>query len=382
MLKDPEFIDLKKHRHEDLYGRYIHLGHIGSLIDALPINFHVEVIGRTVRNRDIPCIKFGKGEIKVLMWSQMHGNESTTTKALFDLFSYLESKGEQLMDKLSLCVIPILNPDGAYAYTRTNANSVDLNRDAQDLSQPESQALHRVFDDFKPDYCFNLHGQRTIFSAGEKANPATLSFLAPAVDDKKSIPPNRENAMKIIAFINNALQPLIPHSIGIYDDSFNLNCVGDTFQNAGSSTILFEAGHYSNDYQREHVRNFMSYAIFSALKAIAYNSFDKYEISDYEKIPLNMKLFRDIILRKGMINGEDSVVDIAIQYEERLKDQSIEFQPQINAIGKDLNFFGHKEIEVHGKQIKSSNSKLISIDHEIDVVLINDELLSLKVDKI
>jgi hypothetical protein len=38
--------------------------------------------------------------------------------------------------------------------------------------------------------------------------------------------------------------------IGRFDDSFNLNCIGD-FSSNGSSTLLFEAGHFEGDYQRE-----------------------------------------------------------------------------------------------------------------------------------
>jgi hypothetical protein len=45
-----------------------------------------------------------------------------------------------------------------------NANEVDLNRDSQNLTQPESKVLREIFDLFQPHYCFNLHDQRTILS--------------------------------------------------------------------------------------------------------------------------------------------------------------------------------------------------------------------------
>jgi murein tripeptide amidase MpaA len=38
----------------------------------------------------------------------------------------------------------MLNPDGAKTYTRENANKVDLNRDSQDLTQPESKILRKL----------------------------------------------------------------------------------------------------------------------------------------------------------------------------------------------------------------------------------------------
>jgi hypothetical protein len=57
-------------------------------------------------------------------------------------------------------------------------------------------------------------------------------------------------AIDLIAGINTVLQRYIPGQIGI-DDSFNLNCIGDTFQAMGVPTLLFEAGHFEGDYQRE-----------------------------------------------------------------------------------------------------------------------------------
>src|SRR5690606_38901597 len=115
-----------------------------------------------------------------------------------------------ILDACTLCVIPILNPDGARAYTRINANEMDLNRDAQALTQPESKVLRAVFDAFKPNFCYNLHGQRTIFSAGNTNKSAVVSFLSPSQDEACSLTPNRLVAMEIIAEMNNFLQELIP----------------------------------------------------------------------------------------------------------------------------------------------------------------------------
>ena len=191
----------------DLSDRYITNTHIKPVLDSLPNCFKVLVIGKSVEERPIYSVKVGSGKIKVLMWSQMHGNESTTTKAIFDLFNILEKEPcKYILDACTLYIIPILNPDGAFAYTRLNANQEDLNRDAQLLSQPESLVLKEAYNKFKPDFCFNLHGQRTIFSAGDTSNPATLSFLAPAQDKKRTITPSRKIAMEIIVKMNDTLQ--------------------------------------------------------------------------------------------------------------------------------------------------------------------------------
>src|SRR5690606_16971219 len=92
------------------------------------------IIGSSETGQNIYGLKLGKGSYKILIWSQMHGNESTTTKAMMDLLSVLD-KNEDLREfvfqKYTLFIIPILNPDGAVAYTRQNANMADLNRDAK-----------------------------------------------------------------------------------------------------------------------------------------------------------------------------------------------------------------------------------------------------------
>jgi hypothetical protein len=53
-----------------------------------------EEIGKSVRGRSINHLTFGRGKTKVLLWSQMHGDESTATMALFDLFNFLSGNDE------------------------------------------------------------------------------------------------------------------------------------------------------------------------------------------------------------------------------------------------------------------------------------------------
>ena len=168
----------KTYKESSLYGRYITLNNLTPLITKLPSRFKSEIIGQSVLGKDIYTITFGTGPKKVLLWSQMHGNESTTTKAAFDMInSFIEDDLSSILETCTIKLIPMLNPDGSEVYTRLNANQVDLNRDAQELTQPESRVLLDCYNAFNPDFCFNLHGQRTLFSAGETNNVATLSFL-------------------------------------------------------------------------------------------------------------------------------------------------------------------------------------------------------------
>ena len=101
----------------------------------------------------------------------------------------------------------------------------------------------------------------------------------------------RTLAAQLASTIFEGLHPMIGSQIGRFDDSFNPNCVGDAFQSAGVPTLLVEAGHYPEDYEREKTREYVFYAYVLALKAIATSSFS--DVSVYHSIPENQKaLFR------------------------------------------------------------------------------------------
>ncbi|WP_405382133.1 M14 metallopeptidase family protein [Maribacter sp. LLG6340-A2] len=333
---------------KEVKGRYVHYDHINSFLKELPNSFKIELIGTSVRGEAIKSITYGHGPNRILMWSQMHGNESTTTKAVLDLLRCLELNDE-LQKSCTLKIIPILNADGARDYTRVNANKVDLNRDAQDLSQPESVILKEQFNIFKPDFCFNLHDQRTIFNVGTTNKPATVSFLAPAFDADRNNSPSRKRSMQLIAAMNETLQDVIPGQIGRYDDGFNANCVGDAFQMKEVPTILFEAGHYPGDYSRELTRKYIFKALYKAITTIVNDVLDKYTVEDYEHIPENGKQFVDVIIHNHPSEeskGADESKGIAIQYKEVLENNSIVFKPELHKFDVRPNeIFGHKTID-------------------------------------
>ncbi|WP_109852982.1 M14 family zinc carboxypeptidase [Aquimarina sp. AU58] len=340
-----------------LFGRYITLDHISPLLDLLSLKTEIEQIGFSENNASIHLIKLGSGSKKLLFWSQMHGNESTTTKAVFDLLNFVTDVSNDLaktiLEECTIYIIPILSPDGAKAYTRLNFNQVDLNRDAQQKTQKESVVFSKLVKRIQPDFAFNLHGQRTIFSAGETEYPATVSFLSPASDLERSITPSRKIAMEIIAKMNMVLQQFIPNQVGRYDDGFNLNCVGDTLASMGIPTILFEAGHYSNDYDREITREYIFYSLITSIECITTTQITGDRYKDYFSIPENRKCFYDIIIRDVMLKGEN--VDIAVQYSEELVKKSVKFIPKIVKIGDLQKFYGHREIIGKKRTIYNEN---------------------------
>lgn len=369
-----------KHKEPSLSGRYIPPDLIKPLLSSRlkPITTNLE--GHSEEGREIHSLTIGVGMFKILMWSQMHGNETTTTKSVFDLLNFLTSEGnlpEKVIKNCTIKIIPVLNPDGALRYTRENANKVDLNRDAQDKSQKETQVLFEVFNAFKPDLCLNMHDQRSIFSAGNAAKSAVISFLAPSADESKSITKSRAFAMQLISSMNQKLQPLIPNHVGRYDDSFNVNCVGDTFQSLGVPTILFEAGHFSKDYQREKTREYIFTSLLHLLETVSTSNTNLPEMKHYFSIPENKKLFFDVIIRNAKTPSQSAQFDIAIQFEEKLHNEKIQFVPVVQKFGDLTAFFAHKNLDANGQLISINGTKTIKNKQIVNDLSIENKKISI-----
>ena len=128
-IRDSSMIDYielhKKFKENSLFGRYITLKNVEPLLDK----YSTEVVSKSVLNKPIYKILIGKGNTTIFMWSQMHGNESTTTKALFDFLNFLNSNEDLailLLEKFTFCILPMVNPDGAELYTRETVSYTHL----------------------------------------------------------------------------------------------------------------------------------------------------------------------------------------------------------------------------------------------------------------
>ena len=307
----------------------------------------------------------------------MHGNESTTTKAVFDFFNLIHSSnelGQRLLKKFTFCFLPMVNPDGAELYTRENANKVDLNRDSISLSQPESQLLRHTFNEFQPHFCFNLHDQRSIFGAGTTGNVATVSFLAPSFNENRDVNTVRSKAMEIIVAMNTELQKHIPNQVGRFDDGFNANCIGDQFTLLEVPTILFEAGHYPNDYYREYTRKMIFIALISGLQHIYENDIVGDKNANYFEITKNNIVFYDFLYKNVKINydGKEIITNFAAQYKEELIDGKIQFNAYIAEIGELKGKLGHFQYNAHKMIYKDEEDNIPKINQKANFYLGKD----------
>jgi hypothetical protein len=334
---------------------------LDDLAKASPDLFEIEKIGESVEGRSINHVRVGRGPFRVLLWSQMHGDESSATSALFDLFEYIRRHREDpsvrtILSSLTLHVIPMLNPDGAERFQRRNAQSIDVNRDALRLQTPEGRALKAVRDRFQPRVGFNLHNQNWRTSVGDPPKPASISLLSVAYDEKRSENEGRILTKKIAAVIREALEPFASGQIGRYDDAFEVRAFGDNITLWGTPVVLIETGPWpSEDPDPSLVRlNFV--ALVSALDALATGRVKRADPRRYEDLPLNeSRMFAVAIRNATVINGAGVgpfTADIGIIATRRVRtvDNRRELQTTmaIDDMGDLRTYGGLREIDASG----------------------------------
>ena len=124
---------------KDLHARYVANIRVAGLEDrafspehwwdvATPLatearGFRMEEVGRSAEGRPLRHVSWGRGKTRVLLWSQMHGDESTASMAIADLFRFLGDNPDdpivrRLRDGTTLDFLPVMNPDGAARFQR------------------------------------------------------------------------------------------------------------------------------------------------------------------------------------------------------------------------------------------------------------------------
>jgi hypothetical protein len=331
------------------------------LIQKHSVQFGVNPLGKSVLGKSISSLDWGSGQTKVMLWSQMHGNESTATMALFDLFNFLEGKGDlydavrQLLNsQLQLKFIPMLNPDGADAFKRRNALDIDLNRDAISLISPEAVVLKKARDDFEPEFGFNLHDQQIYYNVVNTPKQATISLLAPAYNEATEINEVRGRAMQTIASMNQLLQALIPGQVGKYDDAFEPRAFGDNIQKWGTSTILIESGGLAGDPEKQEVRKINFMLLLDALYTIATRGYAQYTTEQYFAIPDNGIQLMDLVIQEMQVpvNGTWYPVDLGIRRREIEGKAGYSFAGSVEDLGDMQVFFGLETLDATGLQYK------------------------------
>jgi hypothetical protein len=322
-------------------------------------DFKVTKVGESIQGRPLELISVGQGELDIFLWSQMHGDESTATMAIFDILNFLDSREfsevkTELLAKVKLHFLPMVNPDGAQSFQRRNLLGVDINRDALRLQSPESKTLKRVRDSLEADFGFNLHDQSTYYNAERTPKPASISYLAPAYNYEKSINKVRGDAMRVIVQMNDIIQKYAPGQVGRYNDDFEPRAFGDNMQKWGTSTILIESGGYPNDPEKQEIRKLNFVSILAALFSIAQEDYKNADISRYEAIPNNDRNLFDLKL-SGLsyeLLGEEYILDLGINQEETQNENLDYFYDSYISDRGDLStYYGYEELDATGYKL-------------------------------
>lgn len=134
-------------------------------LDAASPRAALAVIGRSSQGRDIPALFLAHGRFAAqrqrkpiaLVFCQQHGDEPSGKEAALLLAAELARGDAGILDALDLILVPCANPDGAELRQRRNARDRDLNRNHVVLSEPETLALHRLFQEWFPEIVLDVH---------------------------------------------------------------------------------------------------------------------------------------------------------------------------------------------------------------------------------
>lgn len=363
-------ITQKRFKHADIF----------PLIQKLESPFEVKPLGLSLEGRAISLVKIGTGEIPVLLWSQMHGDEPTATMALMDVFNFLGSNDQFdpyrkfILDRITLYFIPMLNPDGAERFQRRTALGIDMNRDALRLASPEAKILKHIRDSLQAVWGFNLHDQSRYYGVGQTNQAAAFSFLAPAYNYEKDVNEVRERALRLIGQLSKVLGEYVPGKIARYNDDFEPRAFGDNIQKWGTSTILIESGGYQDDSENQYLRKLHFVVLLEAFRRIADGSFSQEPLSAYDSIPYNRSgSMHDLILRGVEVEkaGKWHTLDVAFMHD------NFQRSVYISELGDLSVYHGYREFDAKGYQLVPGDiyPKIIRKQGQLDK-LTPDELLA------
>jgi protein MpaA len=128
------------------------------------------IVGRSVEGRVIDAFDQGVGDVGVLVFGAIHGDEPGAAELCHRFIARLRRDPPPART----IVVPVANPDGLVRATKNNAHDIDLNRNfaatnwvrahppgydpgAQPLSEPESQALAALIDRWQPRVLVAVH---------------------------------------------------------------------------------------------------------------------------------------------------------------------------------------------------------------------------------
>jgi hypothetical protein len=326
-------------------------------------------LGKSSEGRTISLLKLGKGNIKVLLWSQMHGDESTATMALLDILNFFAQQPQHnvtrtILNGLSLLIIPMLNPDGAERFQRRTAQVIDMNRDAMALRTPEARILKETRGAYKPEFGFNLHDQDPRYTVGNSKRVSAVALLTPAYDETRGDNDVRRAAKQVASVFLSVLDEFIHGHVSKYDDTFEPRAFGDNIQKWGTSTVLVESGGWPGDRDKMFIRKLNYVGLLTSLHAIATGSYRQADLSAYDRLPFGTKYLYDVILRNAEWRGNATVpamrADIGINLDEETNPETgrVELVGKVVDIGDLSVYSAFRDVDASEHSLNGDEMKI------------------------
>lgn len=267
---------------------------LARLAAAAADRLKVERFAESYQGRPIFLATIGSGPRRVLLWSQMHGDEPTHTAVLLDLLSFLTACADEpiaaaILAGATLHMLPLLNPDGAAACTRYNAQHIDVNRDSQRLETPEGRALQRAVETLRPEFGFNLHNQNARTAIGDPPRPAAMALMAPPLDAAATETPQIRAAKQVAVCVARGARPQADGMIARYVADYMPWAFGEWVQAQGVVTVLVEAGGWPGPDPAPIVETHFD-GLIAGLRAIADGSYRDADPAEYDRLPRENEL--------------------------------------------------------------------------------------------
>lgn len=188
----------------ETYSRVRHL-RLGSSVEGRSIN--ALLIGNPVpaANRDT-----------VLIVSGQHGLERASREAVFMLARDLASTDDptlvEYLSQVNWLLVPTASPDRV-GIDRANANGVNTNRDWEARTQPETQAIYKAIQGYRPVLIVDAHEGRDFTT-----NFATSAILDTAVNEQirsESVRLNEAVRASVLAAGRTHSQYPLPSGLGL-----------------------------------------------------------------------------------------------------------------------------------------------------------------------
>ena len=165
-------------------------------------------IGKSSANRPIFAIILADPDkhipmdkrAKLFLMCGQHGDEQMSTTSMMDFVNGIantrDAKQSKMLKKVAIAIVPVVNPDGFVLNQRFSAKGIDLNRDWQDLSQPETKSIAKFIKLFRPNVIVDEHewtenspnepNWLEVFGVGQSRSSRLSEFVAQKAVNKMS----------------------------------------------------------------------------------------------------------------------------------------------------------------------------------------------------